>query len=568
MQHFKNPYLQLTLIILCLFILACNNTETIKNGELVKDPEQMDRTAEKNIRAVLEAALKDNGKINDTTRLNLASVINSFYSGNDYHPVWSSKEKWQPLADSLYNLIAGAESEGLFPKDYNYKNISALKNMLDTDSLKRMDAVLWSKADLLLTDAFMRIIKDLKFGRLKSDSVSLNSDSASANDFYTKSLQSLLEKKQFTALLTAVQPVHKGYWELKKGIRRFLDSMDRHTYTYVTYPYKKGDAKDSLFFIKTLQKRLGESGVGIAGGKLPDSAQLDDAVKKYQKQKGLKADGKISAAFIRLMNTSDAERFKRIAITLDRYKQLPAVMPEKYIWVNLPGYYLWVIDHDTIALESKIICGKPDTRTPLLNSSITDMVTYPTWTVPTSIIAKQYLPKLKNNPGYLAKLGIKLVNAKGESIDANNIDWSKYSKGIPYKVMQPSGDNNALGIFKFNFNNPYAVYLHDTNQRYLFKNASRALSHGCVRVQQWEELAFYIARNDSMNVKHPDSLRYNTDSIKNWITAKRNHRIDVKNKIPIFIRYFSCEGKDGKIKFYDDIYGEDKAMREKYFTDR
>jgi len=71
-----------------------------------------------------------------------------------------------------------------------------------------------------------------------------------------------------------------------------------------------------------------------------------------------------------------------------------------------------------------------------------------------------------------------------------------------------------------------------------------------------------------MNVKHPDSLRYNTDSIKNWITAKRNHRIDVKNKIPIFIRYFSCEGKDGKIKFYDDIYGEDKAMREKYFTDR
>jgi murein L,D-transpeptidase YcbB/YkuD len=344
--------------------------------------------------------------------------------------------------------------------------------------------------------------------------------------------------------------------------------MDRHTYTYVTYPYKKGDTKDSLYFIKTFQKRLSESGTFSFTNKLPDSSQLDEAVKKYQKQKGLKADGKISASLIRIMNTSDAERFKRIAITLDRYKQLPEVMPEKYIWVNLPGYYLWVIDHDTIALESKVICGKPETRTPVLNSAITDMVTYPTWTVPTSIIAKQYLPKLKNNPGYLAKLGLKLVNGKGENIDANNIDWNKYSKGIPYKVMQASGDNNALGIFKFNFNNPYAVYLHDTNQRYLFKNASRALSHGCVRVQQWEQLAFYIARNDSMNVRHPDSLRYNTDSIKNWITAKKNRRIDVKNKIPIFIRYFSCEGKDGKIKFYDDIYGEDKAMREKYFTDK
>ena len=194
------------------------------------------------------------------------------------------------------------------------------------------------------------------------------------------------------------------------------------------------------------------------------------------------------------------------------------------------------------------------------------MITYPTWTVPTSIIAKQYLPKLKNNPGYLAKLGLKLVNGKGETIDAYSVNWSKYTKGIPYKVMQGSGDNNALGIFKFNFNNPYAVYLHDTNQRYLFKNASRALSHGCVRVQEWEKLAFYIVRNDSANKRPSDTLRYNTDSIKNWIANKERHRIDVKNKIPLYIRYFSCEGKDGKIKFYDDIYGEDKVLREKYFA--
>jgi murein L,D-transpeptidase YcbB/YkuD len=83
--------------------------------------------------------------------------------------------------------------------------------------------------------------------------------------------------------------------------------------------------------------------------------------------------------------------------------------------------------------------------------------------------------------------------------------------------MQGSGDNNALGVMKFNFNNPYAVYLHDTNQRYLFKNSFRALSHGCVRVQDWEKLAFYIARNDSI---HNPKVKYNTDSIRNWIAAK------------------------------------------------
>jgi murein L,D-transpeptidase YcbB/YkuD len=243
-------------------------------------------------------------------------------------------------------------------------------------------------------------------------------------------------------------------------------------------------------------------------------------------------------------------------------------MPEKYIWVNLPGYYLKVIADDTVAFESKIICGKPDTRTPLLNSKISDMVTYPTWTVPTSIIAKSYLPKLKNNPNYLTRIGLKLVGSKGKTIDPGTINWSKYSKGIPYKIMQNSGDNNALGVFKFNFKNPYAVYLHDTNQRYLFKNSSRALSHGCVRVQEWQKLAFFIARNDSLNLKPGDTLRYTADSILNWVAAKKNYRIDVKNQIPVYFQYFSCEGKDGKIKFYDDIYGDDKILREKYFSEK
>jgi L,D-transpeptidase YcbB len=196
------------------------------------------------------------------------------------------------------------------------------------------------------------------------------------------------------------------------------------------------------------------------------------------------------------------------------------------------------------------------------------MVIYPTWTVPNSIITKQYLPKLKKNPNYLNRLGLKLKNNKGQIIDASSINWDKYSKGIPYKVVQGSGDNNALGIMKFNFDNEYAVYLHDTNQRYLFKNSARALSHGCVRVQEWDKLAYFIARNDSMLVKTGDTLRYTVDSIKQWLTEKRYRRIDVTNHIPLFITYFSCEGKDSAIKFYEDIYGEDKMLREKYFSNK
>jgi murein L,D-transpeptidase YcbB/YkuD len=345
--------------------------------------------------------------------------------------------------------------------------------------------------------------------------------------------------------------------------------MDRKVYTYLSFPFKTNDEDDSLLFVKTIQKRLIESNcVDAVEVELLDSLELNSAIKKYQKKKGIKVDGKVSGSLVRSLNLTDVERFKRIAITLDRYKRLPAVMPEKYIWVNLPAYYLRVWDHDSIALESKIICGKPDTRTPLLYSVISDMVTYPTWTVPNSIIAKQYLPKLKTNPNYLSRIGLRLVNNKGETIDAGTVNWSKYNKGIPYNVVQASGDGNALGIMKFNFNNPFSVYLHDTNQRYLFDNSSRALSHGCVRVQKWEQLAFYISRNDSLNLKEGDDLLYNTDSIKNWLRNKVKKRIPVKNGIPLFITYFCCEGKGDKIRFYEDIYGEDKLMREKCFSDK
>lgn len=567
MTHLKNQLSFLLFLLAYILFIGCNNNPHHDKPKIVSTPEKMDQQTSQSIRETLEYAVQHNGKIDDSIRLQYAPFVNSFYNNTDYNNVWSHKEKWEPLADSLYQFIQNAALSGLFSTDYHFKNLQSLKNKLDGDSLKRMDANLWTKADLMLTDGFMHIIKDLKKGRFNNDSISLNKKELS-DSFYTASLTNLLSAKQLTPLLNDLQPKNKAYWDLKNCIENFLDSMDKRTYTYVAYPFKTNDQKDSLSFIKTLQKRLNESHCIDFTNKLPDSLQLKASVKKYQHLKGIKQDGAVSLSLVKILNLTDAERFKRIAITLDRYKQLPDTMPEKYIWVNLPTYYMQVWDHDTLVINSKIICGKPATRTPLLNSYITDMVIYPTWTVPNSIIVKQYLPKLKNDPDYLSRIGLHLENDKGETINGSDVKWSKYSKGIPYKVMQGSGDDNALGILKFNFNNSYAVYLHDTNQRYLFKNAARALSHGCVRVQEWDKLAFYIARNDSMNLKAGDKLRYTTDSIKVWLAKKEFKRIGVKNRVSLFIRYFTCEAKNGKIKFYDDIYGEDKAIREKYFTDK
>jgi murein L,D-transpeptidase YcbB/YkuD len=196
------------------------------------------------------------------------------------------------------------------------------------------------------------------------------------------------------------------------------------------------------------------------------------------------------------------------------------------------------------------------------------MITYPQWSVPQSIIVKEFLPELKKDPGYLAKKGFSLLNMKNEEVDPFFVDWSKYKLGIPYKIVQGSGDDNALGIMKFNFPNKYAVYLHDTNQRYLFAQSTRAFSHGCVRVQEWQKLSNYILQNDSTYITSQvsNSSFTRSDSVSTWLVKKEKHFIPVKFRIPLFIRYFTCEGKDGKIVFYDDVYEEDHKLRERYFA--
>lgn len=550
-------------LIMISCIIGCKRKHAAVKKEIVKVPEEMDDQITDNIKAVLQFAKENNGKINDSSKLYLSDVVTSFYDENNYHNIWSRKEKWMPLADSMFDFIAHSKYYGLYPADYHFKELSALRKKLIDDTSAKTDAIIWTKADLLLSDAFMKTLKDLKEGRLLPDSISIIKKPKYIDSFFIKNLNEINKNISLTRLFDAVEPANVRYQSLKSLVKNFVDSMDTTKYQFIIYPQK-----DSLLLVKNLQKRLMQAGVANPDETLPDSLLLNKEIKQYQKIHKIKKDGKISSNLIDALNNFDVAKFRRIAITLDRYKLMADTLPPRYIWINLPSYYLELWDNDSLIVRSKIIIGKPTTRTPVLTSSITEMVTYPQWTIPESIIKKDILPALKKDPGYLASKGFNLVNDKGDVVDPFTIKWSKYTKGIPWKIMQGSGDDNALGVLKFNFNNPYSVYLHDTNQRYLFQNSERDFSHGCVRVQKWQELAFYIARNDSLNRTKEERLAYNIDSIKTWLAHKDRKRIIIKNRLPLFIEYFSCEAKNHKIVFYKDVYYDDMMLAEKYFANK
>ena len=246
-------------------------------------------------------------------------------------------------------------------------------------------------------------------------------------------------------------------------------------------------------------------------------------------------------------------------------------MPLRYLWVNIPSYYLQVWENDSLAFISRVVVGKPDTRTPMLTSRLTEIITYPQWNIPSSIVLKEVVPGVRKKADYLAKHNYIIVDQRGQVIDPSTLTWSKYKKTFPYKIVQGSGDDNALGILKFNFTNKYSVYMHDTNQRYLFGNPKRSMSHGCVRVQEWEKLAYFLLKGDTLKTRRKlDSVPVNPsiDSLKAWLKRKEKHYLPIRTKMHVFIRYFTSDVKGGKIRFFEDIYEEDRSLLEKYYLRR
>jgi L,D-transpeptidase YcbB len=557
-MYFSIKLFSAAIFCLAFVLVSCNGKKVSEEGYVITKPSAEDEKIQEQISSIINDA-PDSLLIIDSAKINYYPVLKNYYARTEYVPIWSTEKKWNVVTIGLVNYLRNAALQGLYKEDYNFNKIAQLKKILDNDSLKKEPQTTWANADILMTNAYIGLLKDLKQGRLQSDTFSWRNDTSKYAKYFGAYIEKAKQTTNIDSLLETVQPKQQGYVMLKKGIKKFVDSMDTRTYTYVTYPYK-----DSIAFIKSLKKRLGEAGVEIPSNF--DSTALSNSLITYQRKVGLTTDGKVGAGVVKRLNINDKQRFNIIAITLDKYKQLPEVMPKKYIWVNLPAYYLKVFDNDTVAFESRIICGKPATPTPLITSAISDIVLYPTWTVPNSIITKDMLPGLKRNSNYLARRGLYLLNGKGKKIDPDNVNWDRYTKGIPFRIQQGSGNNNALGVVKFNFDNADAVYLHDTNQRYLFKNAVRCFSHGCVRVQEWQKLADFILRNDSVNLKKGDTLACNTDSMRNWMKEKVNRKIDVINKLPLFIRYMGCEFVNSSIKFYDDIYADDRDLKQKYFV--
>ena len=538
------------------FFQCKNKPDRAPEKDIVINPAKLFESTSEDIHHTLDYLRTHQGKLNDSVDISFIRLVDSLYGENQYQPIWLRNDRTIPEGASFMNLIQNCRLWGLFPNDYHYNMLSFIDRAFSLDTNAAKNAALWARKDLLLTDAFFLMAKHLKQGRIPYDSVTLRTDTLLTDSFYLGALNQALQSGNLSQVLHNLEPRSRGYDSLKAYIGNFLDSANFAPYTYLPYPYT-----DSVSFFHLLQKRLVET------GNLSDSVppmgpgKFRSAIIRFQKKYEFKVTGYSSNSLVDRLNNTDLEKFKRIAVTLDRYKQLPDSFPVTYVWVNLPGYTLRVIDHDTIVFSSKIIVGGPSTRSPVLTSEISNFITMPQWTVPFSIIFKEMLPKIRTDSNFLARENLMVVDDNDSVIDPRTVNWKRLNKThFPYQLKQREGDDNSLGVIKFNFRNKYSVYIHDTNVRWRFGNSYRAISHGCIRVKEWDKLADYLVRNDS--------LRYPADTLKAYISRGEKHVVSGFHRLPLYIRYFTCEGKNGKISFYEDIYDEDRNLIQKYFANK
>ena len=227
---------------------------------------------------------------------------------------------------------------------------------------------------------------------------------------------------------------------------------------------------------------------------------LAEALRKFQSSHGLDSDGKVGTQTLAALNTPADQRLGQILLNLQRFRKLNRAIGERYLYINVAGMELSLVEHGQVTFFNKVIVGRKDRPTPLLQSVIRRIDFNPTWVVPAKIARIDELNRMRADPTFFRTHNIRVYDGWGagaREIDSDTIDWTRYGpNNMPFALRQDPGPENALGPVKFDFANDYAVYVHGTPVQSLFGLPARSLSSGCVRTEHPVELAAYLLHND------------------------------------------------------------------------
>ncbi len=483
--------------------------------------------------------------------LHSLSQVSAFYAQRNYRPAWSDASQ----AASLATSIAEADQQGLDPADYH---LAAIRGLLAQPVLS---PEMFAQRELLLTDAFLTYARHLAEGRLHPQQLFPNWGLETDPIDGVGLLQQALATNKVAASLAELPPDSIDYRGLCRALARYRRIASHGGWSDVPAGPKLelGVRSQRVWLLRLRLMASGDLPADAKATEVFDSG-LERAVRHFQRRLGLKVDGVVGARTLAALNVPLATRIGTIIINLERLRWLPRRFGPRYVRVNIPAFELTAVDRGEPVLQMRAIVGRsrPDNTTPVFTATIRGVALNPVWNIPKSIVDKEMLPRLRQDPGLLARMHILVLQGYGDEarqVDPASIDWANVdADNFPYHLRRESGPDNDLGLLKFLAPNRYDVYLHDTPHKWLFDTSVRNFSHGCVRIEHPLSLAIFALRGDPA---------WDETQLHEAVDGGKRQVIHLPDPLPLYLLYLTAWADDnGEVHFRNDIYKRDQKLLE------
>ena len=471
--------------------------------------------------------------------------VAQFYRNNTYSALWTGGDEASSLRRAaLLHALEEASAHGLPDQSGTAaKLVEQMRNARTARDFGQVEAA--------LSAAFVNYAAMLQTGLLKPSSIDSGMVRKRRDHDGAAVLNGMRDAQPFAYLRTLV-PASPQYRALMREKLR-LEQLQAAGGWGPVVPGKKLEPGDSGRNVVALRDRLIALGYMTRSATASYDATLESAVQSFQSDHGLETDGVAGAGTLKEINRPVRDRLKSVIVAMERERWLMPERGTRHVLVNQTDFTARIIDNGDITFETRSVIGRntEDRRSPEFSDVMEHMVINPSWYVPRSIITKEYLPKLRNNPNAVGH--IQITDNRGRVVSRANTDFSQFTaRNFPYAMRQPPSRSNALGLVKFMFPNKYNIYLHDTPQKSLFKREVRAFSHGCIRLAEPFKFAYALL------AKQTEDPQAFFDRI---LKSGKETKVELEQQVPVHIIYRTAYvSNKGRAEFRRDVYGRDAKV--------
>ena len=483
----------------------------------------------------------------DGVRVTAVWLMADLYTGSRFQRVWTDSKK----IDGLLRAIKDIERDGLNPQDYYLDRLTKLRDEVSKNPTVQRQVDL----DILLTDALTRLAYNSFYGKVDPERIDRNINVAQIwrGTRGAEGVREFLASPSLYDKIESLKPTLPRYERFRQALARYRKYEQAGGWGRIpkgkVLSVGRTDPR-----VPAIRHRLAvteDLPANLDDGSMLYDAALEKAVHRFQARHRL-PEGDLAGKTIAAMNVPVKQRVDQIRINLERARWFTRDIQPTRVVVNIAAFEIYFFKNGKQVWRNEAQVGKTYTQTPLIADEIEYLVLNPTWTVPPGVLEDSVLPAAKKDPSSITRRGLRVFDSSGREVPAKSVNWKRYTAStLPYTLRQDPGPTNPLGRVKFIFPNRHSVYLHDTPNQLGYDRRVRAMSWGCIHVQDPLELAALMINDPAWSLP----------AVEAQVKSRKTKTIHLEPPVRVALFYWTFDVWDDDLaQFLPDTYQRDRRV--------